>query len=459
MTVVISPAAHGRDTGSVKAARSRVLTAYIAAGLVFMLVPGTFLGVWNLLQVSSRGDIGLVSPPWLQAHGHAQVFGWIGTFILGIGFYSVPRLRPGSTPVIGAAWTCWVLWLGGVTLRWSASLDAAPWRVLMPLSAALELAAFLMFFAMVSRHRPTQTNAARIPSPTSGSSWLAPWVRVVGTASLGFALTLVGNLAICIYLAGRNESPVAPHALNQRFLVLATWGWLAPFVWGFSLNWLPVFLGLPVARPQLVLAAAGLNAIGVLLALAGRGAAATPIFVVASLLVVAGLRLFEPAVRAPKTRGVHSSFPLFVRLAYVWLLIAAMLGVVASRWDVSGGIWGASRHAFTVGFISAMVFSIGQRVLPEFAAARPLWSPRLMFVSLALLSIGCAARVFSEILAYQHYARWAWSVLPASAVIEMAAVSCFALNLGITLLMEPSRPTAPHESRETAFPIPSPHRP
>jgi hypothetical protein len=52
-------------------------------------VPGTFLGVWNLLQVSSRESVGLVSPAWLQAHGHAQIFGWIGTFILGIGFYCI----------------------------------------------------------------------------------------------------------------------------------------------------------------------------------------------------------------------------------------------------------------------------------------------------------------------------------------------------------------------------------
>ena len=72
---------------------SRLLIAYISSGLVFMLVPGTFLGVWNLLQISGRESAGSVSPAWLQAHGHAQVFGWIGSFIFGIGFYSIPKLR------------------------------------------------------------------------------------------------------------------------------------------------------------------------------------------------------------------------------------------------------------------------------------------------------------------------------------------------------------------------------
>jgi len=85
-----------------------------------------------------------------------------------------------------------------------------------------------------------------------------------------------------------------------------------------------------------------------------------------------------------------------------------------------------------------MVFAIGQRVLPAFAAARPLWSPRLMFAGLACLSVGCVLRVSSEILAYQNYAAWAWPVLPVSAVIEMVAVTCFAANMFVTLTLAES---------------------
>ena len=85
-----------------------------------------------------------------------------------------------------------------------------------------------------------------------------------------------------------------------------------------------------------------------------------------------------------------------------------------------------------------MVFSIGQRVLPQFASLRPLWSPGVMLTSLLLLTVGCLLRVSSEVLAYQHYAQWAWSVLPISALIEMAAVTCFALNMAVTLALEPS---------------------
>src|SRR5581483_7655552 len=72
-------------------ALAKLLVAYISTGLAFMLLPGTFLGVWNLISISSRHASETISAAWIQAHGHAQVFGWIGSFILGIGFYSIPK--------------------------------------------------------------------------------------------------------------------------------------------------------------------------------------------------------------------------------------------------------------------------------------------------------------------------------------------------------------------------------
>lgn len=82
----------------------RALIAYIVTGLFFMLLPGTFLGVWNLISISSRHALESLFPAWLQAHGHAQIFGWIGTFILGIGFYSLSKM--GKLPPF-AVWRAW----------------------------------------------------------------------------------------------------------------------------------------------------------------------------------------------------------------------------------------------------------------------------------------------------------------------------------------------------------------
>ena len=409
-------------------ALSRLLMAYITTGLIFMLFPGTLLGVWNLLQISGRESAGLISPAWLQAHGHAQVFGWIGSFLLGIGFYSIPKLRSKATKVIRAAWICWALWTAGVAVRWAVTVYFWHWRVLVPLSSTLELVAFLIFFGVVSQHRPQ----------ASGMSALEPWVGVVMSATVGFLLAVIANVAGSVYVSLRGTSPAFPHRFDQRYLALIGWGFLVPFVWGFSAKWMRVFLGLRPLRPHLLLGAVVVNSTGVLVAVAGYIWIATWAFVAGAGLSIAAIRVFERSEQQAKIKGVHRTFPFFVRMAYGWLLVAASLGVAASIWDDSGGIWGASRHALTVGFIAVMVLSVGQRILPAFAGMRLLWSPKLMFAGLLLLTIGCTLRVSCEVLAYQGYAAWAWSLLPISALFELAGLTVFATNIFGTFLLQPS---------------------
>jgi len=414
------------ETFDITAARemglSRLLMVYIATGLIFMLFPGTFLGVWNLLAISSRRAPGSVSAAWVQAHGHAQIFGWIGTFILGIGFYSIPKLRRLNRFALPAAWASWALWTSGVLLRWFTGVDQWQWRIWLPISAVLELIAFLIFFRSVSGHRPEAV----------GKKTTEAWVFVVIAGSVGLMLTLLVNLGAALFLAFRGVSPELPLDFDQRFLVLETWGFLVPFVWGFSARWLPVFLGLRPVRGRVLLAAVACNTAGVITALAGWIIAA--VFLLAGGLITAiyALRLFEWPQRPAKVKGVHASFPVFIRSAYVWATIAAGLGMWAALAPNSQGIWGASRHALTVGFLAMMVFAIGQRVLPAFAGMRLLFSTRLMFAAMLLLSTGCLLRVGSEILAYQEFLRSAWAWLPVSAIAEMAAVTIFAVNLLVT---------------------------
>ena len=409
---------------------SRLLITYIATGLLFMLLPGTFLGVWNLIAISSRRAADSVSPAWIQAHGHAQIFGWIGTFILGIGFYSIPKLRRLDPFALSAGWTAWALWTAGVALRWLTGVSAWHWRVVAPLSASFELAAFLIFLRCVSGHR----------AQTSGHQGLEKWVFVVIAASMGLLLTLIVNLGGTLWVAARAVSPDLPQAFDQRFLVLQTWGFLVPFVWGFSAKWLPIFLALRPLRGGRLLFAVALNFAGVLAALSGWIFAGSLLLLAGVIVAVNALRILEPPVGPAKSNGVTPSYPAFIRLAYVWAVIAALLGVWAALASNPAGIWGASRHALTVGFLATMVFAVGQRVLPAFSGMRLLFSTRLMFLALALLAAGCLVRVSSEILAYQNVVAFAWSWLPISAVTEMAAVTLFAVNLGVTFAR--NRPAA-----------------
>lgn len=409
----------------------KLVTAYIVVGLFFLLLPGTFLGVWNLISISSRESLDRLPPAWIQAHGHAQIFGWIGTFILGIGFYSLSKMGSVAGFAVRRGWICLALWTAGLFLRWSSTITEWQWQIALPLASMLELAAFLIFFRTVSRHRPARNPAAPRKRPE-------PWMLVVIASTVGFLLSLIANLVLTSYMAWNGEGPAIPHDADQRILILATWGFLVPAVWGFNSRWLPVFLGLKPPRSAGLFAALATAWLSVAAALGGYLAVAVALMPIAAAVAIEALRVWDPAIQEPKTQGVHPSFPSFVRGAYGWLLVASVLSICAVVWDRHGGIWGASRHALTVGFLSTMVFSIGQRILPAFCGARVLFSPRLMLASLLLLNAGCFLRVTSEIPAYEGLVHGAWAVLPVSAVIEMTAVTLFAINLLVTF----SRPPA-----------------
>lgn len=426
----LSPAKISEITAVREMKLSRLLMLYISTGLGFMLLPGTFLGVWNLISISTHRSASSVSPAWIQAHGHAQIFGWIGTFILGIGFHSIPKLRRTGTFGLFAPWTCWALWTSGVSLRWLTTVYEWHWRALMPLSAAMELAAFLIFFRVVSGHRPEED---------AGKNKFEEWTIAVIAGAVGFFVSLLMNFGVALFLALHGSSPELPHRFDQSLLVFQTWGFLVPFVWGFSAKWLPVFLGLRPVRGRRLLWAVGLNSLGVLTS--PFSIKATVFLLVAGIATaIHALRLIEPAERPAKVKGVHSTFPLFIRLAYFWAMVAATLGIWAASVADAGGIWGASRHALTVGFLSTMVFAIGQRVLPAFSGMRLLFSTKLMFLALLFLTAGCVMRVSSEVLAYQGLLQSAWSWLPVSALIEMSAVTLFALNLFVTFIKKPPSP-------------------
>lgn len=128
----LSPAQLFEITRVREEALSRLLIAFVTTGLFFMVSLGTFLGVWNLLQISGRESVVSISPAWLQAHGHAQLFGWVGSFILGIGFYSIPKMRGARKFSFATAWVCWAMWTMGAALRWTANVYLWEWRLLLP---------------------------------------------------------------------------------------------------------------------------------------------------------------------------------------------------------------------------------------------------------------------------------------------------------------------------------------
>lgn len=417
-------AVRAQNAAPVERLKSLMLRAWILAGLFFMALPGTLLGFSNLMAISQHHGLGALPAAWIQGHGHAQLYGWIGSFILGIGFYSQPAR---GRNVLRIQLTCFVLWISGVALRWAASIYLWHWPVLFVVSATAELLAFLLFFASARHHKrsaPAGSEQKRLR--------MGVWMVAVLLGTVGLAAGLIFNWVESLRLALAGVSAAFPHALDQRYLIVVAWGFLVPTIWGFSTRWLPTFLGIGEPRERLFRAALLLDITGIAAGAFGLILVATILLAAASVASVMALRLAERPHAPAKTLGIHSSFPVFIRIAYAWLLVASAMSIWAAEADQHGGIWGASRHALTVGFAATMVFAIGPRILPHFGGVYNLFSSRLMFVTLLLLEIGCTLRVSSEPLAYEGIASFAWKVLPVSGMFELAAVLLFASNIFLT---------------------------
>ncbi len=407
--------------------KSLMLRAWILSGLFFMALPGTLLGFSNLMAISAHHGLAFLPPAWLEGHGHAQMFGWIGSFILGIGFYSQPARERSA---IRLPLACFVLWTLGVAMRWFANIYEWYWRSLFPISAGFELIAVILFVAAASRHK--------LPKPMDGKPARTPmelWMISVLLGTAGLAAAVIFNFVECLKLAWQGTLLSFPHTLDQKYLVLLAWGFLVPVVWGFSARWLPAFLAITKPDARLFRVALVLDLMGVLCGVAGLSKPATILLASSAIAIGLALHLTQRPHGRPKVLGIHASFPSFIRLAYAWLVIAGSMSIWAAFKDQHGGIWGASRHALTVGFAATMVFSIGPRILPHFGGVHSIFSKRLMFLSLLLLQLGCTLRVSSEPLAYEGLFPFAWKVLPISGILELSGVLLFATNLLLTFLL------------------------
>lgn len=80
----------GEDSGpSVADATYR---RFFTAGIVLVLTAGATWGAWLLWQIGIRGSFTSISIFHVNAHGHAQIFGWVGLFIMGFAYQAFPRM-------------------------------------------------------------------------------------------------------------------------------------------------------------------------------------------------------------------------------------------------------------------------------------------------------------------------------------------------------------------------------
>ena len=433
-------AATGGAAGAAAAEPARpwdsIHRGYFGAGVAVILTAGAAWGAWILLRIARDGGFAAAGVDHVNAHGHAQVVGWLGLFAMGFAFQAFPRFLATPLPWPRLAMAALPAVAAGIVLRvLGEAAVGGPAGLAMGLAAgALETAAALVFAASV--FRMTREAGERAAS-------LARWVR---PAAAWFVVSAAGEalLFAATSTAGDAATLVSRVATWQPALRSAEFhGFALLLVLGVAGRYLPAILGLPQPSPRasrlLYLLAAPIAVVeiggwlgwrlGGVRALAAASSAGGLLLLAAALVAAASFGVFRPSGER------HRGLP-FVRASFAWLLASAVMLAAAPLYASAMGLrfshaWmGATRHAITVGFFSGMILGVSSKVVPTLEGADPARLPSLV-PSLVLLNLGCFLRVSLQVLTDAH--PWAFPLVGISGVLEVAALALWGIPLALLM--------------------------
>jgi uncharacterized protein involved in response to NO len=372
---------------------------FVFAALAVALVAGFGLGLVNLLRICFAGSYSAVAGTLKQFHGHAQIFGWAGLFIMGVAYHAIPRMKMQSLRPLWAAKASWWLMVAGLTVRMTG------WWF----SAVLELAGIGLFTWLIA--------GVVLRSDQKRE----PYEKFIGASVVWFLALGIWNVWILW-----NHMPALHLAL---WIHGAFFGFIANMIFGFSLRVLPHFMGLRETKTWAANAAfvAWNAAIGLRYPVERLAWAASVLEAVAIVLFVWALGVFARRRTKIEIKGVDNTFARFVKLGYGWLLMTAIVPFHADIFRLSA----ASRHTFAIGFVTPLILGVAYRVLPIFNGVN-LWSNRLMRASFWHLAAGTTlsfAMAFNKV--FESKWSYAWSGIAGTLVF--AAVVMFAVNMALTL--------------------------
>lgn len=459
----------------------RIHEPFVRTALVIALTAGFGYGAIMVALLAFGIVPGAWYPPLLQAHGHAQLFGWLGCFILGMGLFFLPRLRGIKLPRQERLRYVLALLATGIALRtvaqplagWFGDASAAVWlRGAMLGASILEMAGMVVLIALLAAteraHKPLSPDAPAYP--------VLPFVQIGFLCLvLAFALNLGGA-----WNAFAQARSVIPARYDQTVIVLMLYGVAIPVAIVFALRNLPLFmrLAMPSRRGWRALALVYATALFFrilpqCIAIADDALIATGSVLRANYLnvlvfdalAVAGILVMNACIlifvwrldilrrrppwiveRAPNTRpdldhlrlptranypdnGEYGRFELLIYSAFVWLVVAVLLDVLRALPMTGDALTipqDAARHALMVGFITLLIFGMAVRMAPGFSGKRGVAYPDLVLWLFVLGNLAAFLRVVPAFFPQSELALMLWGL---SGFVGWCAVLVLAVML------------------------------
>ena len=406
------------DVAVEEAKAEQLYKRFIAAALLVALTVGFGLGAINLTRIAAARSYSDISGVLKQIHGHAQIFGWVGLFVMGVAFHAVPRFKMVALPSLRAANACLALMVAGIVVR----IFAQPfgWRWALLASGIMELSSVGTFLWLLA------TIAGRSKQSREF------YEKFIGASVGWFALLAIWNMYAVGLMFARRSTGIAP-ALDAWMIHVGLFGFISNMIFAFALRVLPHFLGLRETKVRAANAAFWLwngailcryqfvwqrERLDLLASCLEFGAA---------LLFVWAVGIFAKRRVKVQIAGVDNTFAWFIYLGFAWLVLDVLQPFHADLPRLTA----SARHGMAVGFILSIIMGVAYRILPIFNGVN-LHSPRAMRASFWLHAAGTTL-----ILAMAYSARreqpWMFNWAAASGWCVAAAVVLFAWNLWMTL--------------------------
>ncbi len=428
---------------------------FFRAGIGVMLTLGAAWGVILLLQIAWSGSFTAVGLQEVNAHGHAQIFGWVGLFVMGFAYQAFPRFKHTSLAYPRLAYaTLWMM-LGGVIGRSALQPLTARWAWAGVPAVAASLVEVVAIGIFVYVILTTWRRAARVFERYDG---------YLLAALVWFVVQAVCDTAYFIATLAASDGP-------QLLRLVAIWqgplreiqihGFAMLMILGVSQRILHRHYGFPQSSARVsraALRAINCALVGIVVGMVAMQAWSARWAAVwyGSVLVMAG----SVAALVLSWR-LFSSPPLetdrslkFLRTAYLWLFASlAMLVLLpayqfallprlaadseAARIGFSHAYYGAIRHAITVGFISLMIVGVAAKVVPTMAGRDVHRLPSLWW-PFVLINLGCLLRVSTQTLT--DFTDVAFPLSGVSGVLELTGLAIWGAHLWALMRPQTSGP-------------------
>ena len=306
----------------------RLYRPFVRAALVVAVVLGFSTGATILIMPVLGMDRSLTWITHGQSHGIVQLFGFAGLFVMGLAYHVAPRFMEGTVRYpLPQKLNLWLVVIG-LVLRFSGQ-SFYKTSLGDPFVAAGGIALFAgtLIFAW------TMLGVMRTATNRTGSAenWILSGIFwAVAAGALHLAITI--RMAI-------GSAPLAYGTWNQALIYAMLFGFIGSFIFAVSARAVRGFLLLKPMYERVNFVSFWLLQAGLATQVIGRFAdmdlkvASTGLILcsVGSVLFVFAVRVLEgPSGPIRRFPVGYDRFGLFVRTAYGWLIVGALLLILQS---------------------------------------------------------------------------------------------------------------------------------